>query len=756
MKKEMKRVLKKIVIFVSAAMYVAAQQGYPVYASADTEELILEQSIQPSGGISELGEESSNDAAPELEEEGSNDAAPELEEESSNDAAPELEEESSIDAAPEVQEENSIDEVPIEESKAIEKAEPFAQYMAVGQEEIILLVKGDSVNTGGIWHESGQGHSSHIYINPQMTRVGDSWQIQLSNIDWSLADQFFISINIDGYLNIVSLTAEQEGTIVNIDNHAMGDKLQVNLPYQGSNGKIDGLIIHKRDETGIMRRIYGAHGDTVNNLYLPQGDYIVQVNAMDDQHVYSLYESTQNGQINIDIQDLILINVTHTDSQYNTKIKGGVIMPFNGDDLDLYDYTHFVNAYTSNLKLYTNKYNEAEVMITIGVSGQQFTYGMVIPDTNFNESVKYVNTGVDFTSQLSFESKVLECNKNDYLRFRRDFLIADQYDNAIRWIYLNNISQGDIVIRGSNYENKQELEVNGGIDFVTPATEGVYDFTLDFSDSLPIPVPDVTSKMTVGGTGGPGEPTQPADEEINAFIGRFYEQCLGRVADAGGISFWREKLKAQEYTGAMVAEFFVKSEELANKGLSNEEYIKVMYQSFFNRDADQGGLSFWMDKLSKGITRNYILSEFVNSAEFSALCNDYKIQRGNMVLSEAIDVYPNLTEFTYRFYQKCMDRTPDAGGLTYWVDGLSKQTFTGSGLAEFFVFSDELTGKNLSNDEFVTIMYRVFFDREADQGGKAYWMQVLGGNAARKAVFNDFVYSQEFIGICNLYNIKHH
>lgn len=60
--------------------------------------------------------------------------------------------------------------------------------------------------------------------------------------------------------------------------------------------------------------------------------------------------------------------------------------------------------------------------------------------------------------------------------------------------------------------------------------------------------------------------------------------------------------------------------------------------------------------------------------------------------------------FVTRFYVQCLGRQPDIEGLNEWVGRLLNGTKTGADVAEGFVFSEEFTGKNHSNETFVTIL----------------------------------------------------
>jgi len=109
--------------------------------------------------------------------------------------------------------------------------------------------------------------------------------------------------------------------------------------------------------------------------------------------------------------------------------------------------------------------------------------------------------------------------------------------------------------------------------------------------------------------------------------------------------------------------------------------------------------------------------------------------------------------FVTRFYVQCLGRQPDTEGLNEWVGRLLNGSKTGADVAEGFVFSEEFTGMNHSNETFVTILYRAFFDREPDATGYKAWLERLAGGMSRKSVLDGFLKSQEFAGLCNSYGI---
>ena len=245
-----------------------------------------------------------------------------------------------------------------------------------------------------------------------------------------------------------------------------------------------------------------------------------------------------------------------------------------------------------------------------------------------------------------------------------------------------------------------------------------------------------------------------ASKAIGDFVSRFYELCLDRPADSTGLQFWKDKLLYKDCTGADVAKNFIFSPEFVIKNVSDDVFIDIMYKSFFDRAGDSGGKGYWMDKLTNGISRLYVLSLFVNSTEFSTVCNNYGIYRGNIQLTKPADLYPEVTAFIYRFYDKCLGRKPDDTGLNYWVNKLVTGQSTGADISQGFVLSPEFIAKDLSNTDFTTIMYRVFFNREPDSAGLTYWVNTLQSGKTRFDVLIGFVNSKEFATICSKYGIK--
>ena len=109
--------------------------------------------------------------------------------------------------------------------------------------------------------------------------------------------------------------------------------------------------------------------------------------------------------------------------------------------------------------------------------------------------------------------------------------------------------------------------------------------------------------------------------------------------------------------------------------------------------------------------------------------------------------------FVYRLYAYALNREPDEWGLNDWKNKLTARERTGTEVAVGFFFSDEMKLRNLNDDDFVELLYKVMMNRGSDPDGKAYWLNMLNNGVSRMGVFNGFAGSAEFGAICNQYGI---
>lgn len=121
-----------------------------------------------------------------------------------------------------------------------------------------------------------------------------------------------------------------------------------------------------------------------------------------------------------------------------------------------------------------------------------------------------------------------------------------------------------------------------------------------------------------------------------------------------------------------------------------------------------------------------------------------------------VSVEPSLDEASpetwYRFqvarlYSAYFDRSPDDAGWSYWnqrsIDGLSLWQ-----ASNYFADSAEFRqtyGNDLTNAEFLELVYRNVLDRSPDAGGLRYWLQRMDNGETRGEVMVFFSESTEYV-----------
>lgn len=113
-----------------------------------------------------------------------------------------------------------------------------------------------------------------------------------------------------------------------------------------------------------------------------------------------------------------------------------------------------------------------------------------------------------------------------------------------------------------------------------------------------------------------------------------------------------------------------------------------------------------------------------------------------------------VSNFVERLYLTALNRSYDVTGRDYWVDQITNKDASGSAIARGFFNSQEFIARELDNEEFVNILYRVFFDREPDTQGFANWINALENGATRSEVINGFTGSTEWTSMCARFGIN--
>lgn len=153
-------------------------------------------------------------------------------------------------------------------------------------------------------------------------------------------------------------------------------------------------------------------------------------------------------------------------------------------------------------------------------------------------------------------------------------------------------------------------------------------------------------------------------------------------------------------------------------GLSNGQFVEILYNRVLGRTSDSGGFGFWSAELDGGV---------LSRAEMATLV---------ATSSEAQGLYANSTRALWAvdaqalqvrsLYDIALNREPDAGGQAFWrsvlEQGVSIQEVAGT-IISSSEFQTLIGG--LTTGQIVELFYVNGLERASDNAGKAFWTGLI-------------------------------
>ena len=248
-------------------------------------------------------------------------------------------------------------------------------------------------------------------------------------------------------------------------------------------------------------------------------------------------------------------------------------------------------------------------------------------------------------------------------------------------------------------------------------------------------------------------PEPVKDTSFEDFVERLYTVALGRASEAEGKAYWVEQVVKNGFTGADCARFFLlDAPEFMNRNLPDDQFVEVLYQTFFGRESEADGKAYWLGRLASGSTKAELVNDFIESVEWCNICATYGVKSGALYHKATVPS-KNAVKFATRLYTCCLGRDPEEDGLNYWALALTSLDATGYQAASLFFTLPEFVGLKTTNEEYLTRLYTTFMGREPEADGFNYWLGLLNGGTDRNDVMKAFAGCPEFQEICNQYGI---
>jgi hypothetical protein len=159
-----------------------------------------------------------------------------------------------------------------------------------------------------------------------------------------------------------------------------------------------------------------------------------------------------------------------------------------------------------------------------------------------------------------------------------------------------------------------------------------------------------------------------------------YRDVLRREPSSSDLAYWTELVGSSWTPGRFVAHL-----TSSNEADSRVHAVTRLYQAYFLRTPDYGGLDYWLDRRAAGTGINTISNSFAASSEFSR-------RYGSLSNAGFVDLV----------YDNVLGRSPDAAGRSYWIDRLARGTSRGQVMANFSQ-SSEFTRKMADEANLVSL-----------------------------------------------------
>jgi subtilisin family serine protease/subtilisin-like proprotein convertase family protein len=196
------------------------------------------------------------------------------------------------------------------------------------------------------------------------------------------------------------------------------------------------------------------------------------------------------------------------------------------------------------------------------------------------------------------------------------------------------------------------------------------------------------------------------------YVEKLYQNILNRTGSDSDILGWTAMLNAG-VSRNQIALMFLNSPEYQS------DLINSVYEKLLHRQADPGGLSFWIGEMQAGLPIETIMEAIAGTPEYAVL-------HGNTPQGIAVGLYQDL-----------LGRTASPSDILFWGNQISAGTSAATVAADFLNSSEY-------QSDLVTGYYVSYLGHTPDLGGLRYWQSLLASGFPRTAIQAGILSSGEY------------
>jgi hypothetical protein len=253
-----------------------------------------------------------------------------------------------------------------------------------------------------------------------------------------------------------------------------------------------------------------------------------------------------------------------------------------------------------------------------------------------------------------------------------------------------------------------------------------------------------------------------------------YGHCLmlGRDADTAELERWTVPLQSGSTSVADFLMALLRSDEFGSRhahfGMTDRAYVSFLYRLLLDRDADPGGLDSYSGELQRGMSRENLAAGIMESDEFSsrhpALSKAAAIEpspaeaaaiepspdsKRNCDLAQIESAKSAATRAVSYGHCLMLGRDAETADFGRWTVALESGS---TSVADFLITllrSDEFGARHaqsgMTDRAYVSFLYRLLLDRDADQGGLDSYSSELQRGLTRENLAVGIMESSEFL-----------
>ncbi len=184
-------------------------------------------------------------------------------------------------------------------------------------------------------------------------------------------------------------------------------------------------------------------------------------------------------------------------------------------------------------------------------------------------------------------------------------------------------------------------------------------------------------------------------------------------------------------------DFTIDSEQPADE----DEFVAPDYGMDLDEDTDDTDDELVIETVVSDTVSDDTVSETVSETSAPAVAVSAP---ATQVLGVARDRRAIAESIVEGLYNNVLNRASDVEGRNFWVNTILADESNLDMVVAGFVTSAEFTARNMSDDEFVALLYKTMFNRAPSATEKNLWMAALANGASRNSVVSSFINSTEF------------